>query len=308
MKKAHFFLLAFIFSVCACGSDGTGSDDSPQENVSGCTDPSATNYNSAANDDDCNCMYDGFSGISAAPATATKNVLIEEFTGEWCGWCVDGTVIIEQLVHDNPGRVFTSAIHQGDFMENDLTDPLMRLFSAQSFPSGVVDRRGGAIGRNLWGGRASLSLNETAKAHMAIETKLNGEVLEGVVHVDFKEDLSAGAYRLLIYITESGIPAVRQNNYYNARAGSEAHPYFNKAAVLSGNDFLHNYVLRADIGNASIAQKALKGDGTFTRKFEIDLSQYNKDNVEVLAIVTDNTFVNTVNVTGVKAGQKIDWQ
>ncbi len=308
MKKAHFFLIAFAIFLWACDSGGEDPDNNPDEKVEGCTDPAATNYNSAANYDDCNCQYDGFSGIGAAPASAVKNVLIEEFTGEWCGWCVDGTVVVEELMHANPGRVFTSAIHQGDFMENDLTRPLMTLFGASSFPSGVIDRKGGALGRNLWAGRTSLGLNETAKAHLAIETKLNGETLEGVVHVDFKEDLSAGDYRLLIYITESGIPAVRQSNYYNGLAGAESHPYYNKPSVLSGTEFIHNFVLRKSVGLASIPEKALKGDGTFTRKFDVDLSQYNKENIEVLAVIADKSFLNAVNVYGVKAGQTASWQ
>lgn len=39
---------------------------------------------------------------TATNAQTVKKVMLEDFTGTWCGWCPEGTVIVEQLQAANP--------------------------------------------------------------------------------------------------------------------------------------------------------------------------------------------------------------
>ena len=39
-------------------------------------------------------------------STQNRNAIIEEFTGRNCGYCPDGHVIANNIVHSNPGRVW----------------------------------------------------------------------------------------------------------------------------------------------------------------------------------------------------------
>jgi len=303
--KNSFYLFGFItLFLISCETDDGGGTDG----ILGCTDPLAANFESTATADACNCIYDGFTAIGNPPATALRNVLIEEFTGEWCGWCVDGTYIIETLMENNPGRVFTTAIHQGDFLQTGLTQTLSEQFNASFYPSGVVDRKLGAISRELWAGRTSLGLNEVAKAGIAIETKLiDASNLEGVVHVDFKENLVGNAFNLVLYVTESGIAASAQQNYYSFLSGQRDHPYYSKNRVLGGSEFTHNFVLRKEVASFEISPKAIKGEGVFTRKFSLNIGGYQNENVEIIAMIVDGDLENMLNVAGVGVEKVYNW-
>lgn len=59
---------------------------------------------------------DNDAGITA-PSSFTKKVLLEEFTGAWCGWCVDGHLRVEQMMAATPNRIIPVMVHSGDGME-----------------------------------------------------------------------------------------------------------------------------------------------------------------------------------------------
>ena len=313
--KMWKFLGAIIFVSAIISSCDPGAPEpstptqSTGEKIEGCTDQMAQNYNSQADYDDCSCQYTGFTAMPTPPSTAEKNVLIEDFTGEWCGWCVDATVIIDQLRAQHPGRILVSAIHQGDFLANDFSIALINKFQPPGFPSGLVDRRiTPPISRGIWESQTLLSLSNEAVVGMAVETKeKDANTIQGLVHVDFKQDLSNFKYRLHIYAIENNIPSVRQQNYYNQLAGSESHPYFNKPRILPTSEYTHHDVLRSIVGNHEITGKALSNDGVFTRKFEFNHSSFNKENIEFLVFVTDFQENNVLNVFSVKAGETLSW-
>ncbi|HYF02798.1 MAG TPA: hypothetical protein VEC36_05440, partial [Patescibacteria group bacterium] len=45
-----------------------------------------------------------------------KRVLLEQFTGAWCGWCTDGSVILQNILEKNPENVIAAVHHNGDGM------------------------------------------------------------------------------------------------------------------------------------------------------------------------------------------------
>ena len=47
-------------------------------------------------------------------AQPEKMVLFEQHTGAWCGWCVDGTHKLEQVMEAYPDKVIPVKIHSGD--------------------------------------------------------------------------------------------------------------------------------------------------------------------------------------------------
>jgi hypothetical protein len=59
---------------------------------------------------------DSDAGITA-PSSFTKKVLLEEFTGAWCDWCVDGHLRVEQMMAATPNRIIPVMVHSGDGME-----------------------------------------------------------------------------------------------------------------------------------------------------------------------------------------------
>src|SRR4051812_35948630 len=95
-------------------------------------------------------------GVGSSSAQS-RHVLLEEFTGSWCGWCPRGIVAINQLEQTAPGKVIPVAIHissSPDPMENAQGDSLaagIPTLSSQTaipgFPGGWTSR---VAANNTW--------------------------------------------------------------------------------------------------------------------------------------------------------------
>lgn len=72
--------------------------------------------------------------IVSLSQAAKKKVLVEEFTGTWCGWCPRGIVGLDKLNEKYPDDVVTVAIHNDDPMAIDYG------VNAPSFPYAMVGR------------------------------------------------------------------------------------------------------------------------------------------------------------------------
>ena len=57
--------------------------------------------------------------VAIASAQTTRRVVIEEFTGAWCGACPDAAIKIEEIEHDYPDNTIGLAWHEWD----DLRSP-----------------------------------------------------------------------------------------------------------------------------------------------------------------------------------------
>ena len=76
-----------------------------------------------------------------------RNAVIEEFTGRNCGYCPDGHVIANQIVHSNPGRVWAVNVHAGGYSPTSfpnlncgVSTTICNGFQVTGFPAGVVNR------------------------------------------------------------------------------------------------------------------------------------------------------------------------
>lgn len=69
-----------------------------------------------------------------------RNVVIEEGTGTWCGWCVRGYVGMEYMAEKyTDGTYIGIAVHSGDEMESESYSPMVQNYFT-GFPSAVVNR------------------------------------------------------------------------------------------------------------------------------------------------------------------------
>lgn len=88
--------------------------------------------------------------ITSSPAQS-HNVVVEEFTGTWCGWCTRGIVGLDMLNRQFGDRVITIAAHSGDPMESEDYGFILGLTT--SYPSCVINR--GALIDPYWGSSES---------------------------------------------------------------------------------------------------------------------------------------------------------
>ena len=230
--------------------------------------------------------------VSKVPSTFTKKVLIEEFTGAWCGYCPDGAYRVKNLINDNDGKVVGVSLHSGDAMEVAHTNYLETTYQNTGFPSGMVDRVSidgfTSLNRGYWEYVANDQLLETAVCGLAIISEVNGQNATVEVHAGFNSTLNGDDYRLTVYLIEDGVTGTGygydQRNYYNTDPES---PFYNLGDPIEGYE--HNHTLRAvlseSLGDAIMVSEMVSG-GEHIETYTVDLSSYNKNNLSIVAFVT----------------------
>ena len=234
--------------------------------------------------------------VSKVPSTFTKKVLIEEFTGAWCGYCPDGAYRVKNLINDNDGRVVGVSLHAGnptgDAMEIAHTNYLETTYQNTGFPSGMVDRVSidgfTSLNRGYWEYVANDQLLKTAVCGLAIISEVNGQNATVEVHAGFSSTLNGADYRLTVYLIEDGVTGegygYDQRNYDNTIAES---PFYNLGDPIIGYE--HNHTLRAvlseSLGDAIMVSEMVSGE-EHIETYTVDLSSYNKNKLSIVAFVT----------------------
>lgn len=220
--------------------------------------------------------------VDAPPVSGQfhKNVLVEDYTGTWCGNCTRVAYGVEQ-VEAATERAVVVAIHNGndpyhfdDYMplknlispDHDLELPQARLNRTTTWVDPDVNTRDAV---NLTSNNCGLGIAMTSTV---TDTNINLDV-----KVKFAQNYSN--LKLVVYVLENHL-IHRQINY------SEI--YYGGIHMIP--NFEHNHVLRASLTN--LLGDAMLGtdfDQTVTRNFTVPIPAdiLNKANMSFVAIVTD---------------------
>lgn len=181
-----------------------------------------------------------------------KKVILEDFTGTWCGWCPEGTVIIDQLLAANPTNFIPVASHNGDALEIPDGAAIDNGLNVTAYPNGAVDRfqfPGQAkipMSRSLWSSSFNTRKNTPAIVSISINNavKIATDSFSATIKVKFTSAPTAGIpLKMNVYILEDSIPAtgsLNQSNY-SANVQGGASPLTN---------WYHNATLRKALGGA----------------------------------------------------------
>lgn len=251
--------------------------------------------------------------------SSPRNVLLEKFTGAWCGYCADGAVVMDEIIEDFPDDVIAVAIHDGDEMEFD--DSLRLAFSINSFPSAIVNRKKFStgtyeytaedMGRGKWYGRVSAERNAYSPASLDITHGYDPQsrMVTAIVDVEYS-DYSAGDNRIVLMLVEdsligSGSGWDQANNY----SGQVGHPYYGYGSPIP--NFVHRHVLREYIdsdpfGTPGIVPKFMAPNATVTQQFEFALSSdYDSDQIYLVAALVGEVPGNDPNYFGVRGNREV---
>ncbi|MBI9103681.1 MAG: Omp28-related outer membrane protein [Spirochaetales bacterium] len=227
--------------------------------------------------------------------TFVQKLVIEEVTGAWCGYCVDGAYRLETVEAAYPGQVTGVAIHTGDGMaipeKADLTD---FLGGYTGVPCGSVNRTLPPndaenflfLSRGYWSYMANLIHSSESHCGIRIDSSLDGDSLS--VTVSYAYTLSpVENNRLTVYLTEDEVTGYPQSNYYSFEY-SDTNPdyiYYNEPATIE--DWEHNHVLREILSDP-------EGDILPSVQFGVVwqeeyafslLSEYDKTKMNIVAII-----------------------
>ncbi len=175
-------------------------------------------------------------------------VLIEDFTGAWCGWCPRVTFSIEELEASNGEKIVPVALHNQDKLafspyEATLSDALWTKFGIakgeRGYPFAVLNRsvQWAAKSGNAMNTNQALALaKESSEVGIKISSAL--ESTSGKVNVSFKfADGAPTDLKYVVYIVDNGI-VLKQSNYTTNFGGKG-----------DKKDFVHNAVAKAVNGD-----------------------------------------------------------
>lgn len=236
--------------------------------------------------------------VNTVPTSFTQKTVIEEFTGAWCGWCVDGHYKMETMTSTNPTKVYGVCVHYGDAMQiGSYASFYQPTFSISGFPTGMVSRSsdiggtGGVVmSRTLWEANVNNQLTKTAKCGLKIDaSSISGNTLTVNVTAGFCAAVS-DALNMTVMLIEDKVTGTGtgydQHNYYSGNSSFTTHPFYSKPSTIVGYE--HTNVLRkiasADEGDAIGAANQVPG-GSYTKSYTFDLSSVNKANCQVVAII-----------------------
>ena len=128
--------------------------------------------------------------VSTTPTN--RNVILEEFTGRNCGYCTDGHRIANEIMANNPGRVWAINVHGGSFSPTtypnmNTTDgsAILGGFNVGSFPSGVVNRStADAQSRSSWSSLTNTQLTQVAECNVGGEVNIDPVTRTATINVE----------------------------------------------------------------------------------------------------------------------------
>ncbi len=178
--------------------------------------------------------------VSTTPAN--RNVILEEFTGRGCGYCTDGHRIANQIMANNPGRVWAINIHAGGYAQtsypNMITsdgNSIHNGFSISGYPCGVVNRTtSSAIDRGQWTGQCNTQMGQASECNVAGMARINPDTRIATITVEvyYTGNSTASENYLTVAMLQDSILGT-QADYGN----------YNPTQWLNGQ-YVHMHILR----------------------------------------------------------------
>jgi hypothetical protein len=248
-----------------------------------------------------------------------KRVLFEQHTGTWCGWCVDGTYKLEQILQAHPDVVIPVKLHNGasDKMSLPVQLEIANGLTIPGYPAGCIDRTkfGGTYfpdrivsssdySLNAWMPLVEERLNQAPKLDISALLSYDEETrnMKITVTVTMLETVS-GNLKFNAYIIEDSVKGSGsgwdQANYLSGRAGWEFSPYYNLPNPVP--NYYHRHVVRDLLGGAwgvtGEFTNPAEANEVFVHEFNKVLdASWNLDKIEVVAFVTEDVSKEVMNV------------
>ena len=217
--------------------------------------------------------------VDVASTYFKHKVLIEDFTGTWCGWCTRIIYAIE-LIEAQTHNTVPVAVHNNDEYEFTGRVPLEDFLQIEgAYPFAALNRT------SIWMPLQHNNINQPISmiqpmSPVGIKINSNLGANSGTVDVSFsfKEDIS-GNLRYVVYILENGLIANQKNYYGNLYGGGE---------TLYG--FVHNHVLRGVHGNIlgnNLGHSATEDTEITLSGLSVNYTSENVNNLQVVAFLVN---------------------
>ena len=212
----------------------------------------ASDLNGNVDEDQTNNFLDATLLVTQG-TNVERNVLIEEATGAWCGYCPGGALVLEELAETYPDRVIPVSYHTNDAME--IPEPLSILnIWVGSYPSALIDRypfgqdEDVAISNyNTWESLVMEQLeNDSPLSISGDAMTCNDNIIRFSTYTELSDYVYGDLRTTCILVKESVVgqgSGYDQINYFSSESqavGGTDHPYYNYPDPIVG--YNHKFV------------------------------------------------------------------
>lgn len=223
-----------------------------------------------------------------------RTVLIEEFTGEWCGWCPLGMMELESLINQYGDTLIVIAVHTDDPMESPSASGMIAAWMS-SAPSAIINRDFDTIldsqifGTDKWDEVIARQIKTPAPCNVQLSYSYNetSREIDAVVTATFITDY-IGDGRLNLFIFEDSVIGVSQSNYLSGESDFINTPFYSLPDHI--DSFCHQHVLREMVGESygidSIIPDTVYSGQQFQHNFHYTIpDEYNIENLHIIGVV-----------------------
>lgn len=219
-----------------------------------------------------------------------RNVVVEEWTGTWCGWCPRGIVGMTYMNENYGDKGFIGiAVHWDDAMQTNSYSEFVYKY-VDGFPGCIMDR-------NISFDPNAAYLEQYYNIHRQIPaitqislsanySAVNPTIINVESNVEFLLDAIDSPYRIAYVITEDNVGPYSQTNYFAGGKEGEMGGWEKSPAKVSTyfNEVARNIVTAMGI-EGSIPVDIEKGK-VYSHKYDISTSFIrNINNCHVVAMV-----------------------
>ena len=209
-----------------------------------------------------------------------NKVIVEDYTGTWCGYCPPVAHAIYELkeVYDN---IISVGIHNNDELTIDQESDLRSELGISGFPSARLNRTISWFDPYQISDVNSLLSEEN---NVAISVKSALENIDLEVNLRIVSNVELVNHKLVIYLVESNL-IYDQSNYFNYVEDSY---FYNLGNPIE--NYSHQDVLRKSITNISgNALNVIQPLTDYKFNFNVEISpDFVQENLAIVAIIVDS--------------------
>lgn len=235
-----------------------------------------------------------------------QNIVAEEGTGNWCGWCPAGIVMMEWLKEKYPDNVMRIAVHagNGDPMQVNSYLSFVSEF-APGFPAMIFNRRFNLtptvsyakeyfeeVYKYYTSGKAYSELR-FRKADLSAD----GKSINIGAEAEFLFNIPDAAYQMAFAVVEDGLGPYDQSNYYAGEGANAMGDWGTKGSTVSTvYDDVARY-LSGFPGNANSIPSNITALTPYTYELSVPLTAVKGDNFRIIGMIVDTKTGQIVNAT-----------
>ncbi len=236
--------------------------------------------------------------IGSMDAQAPRKVVVEDFTGIWCGYCPMGRTAAEHLETTFGASVINTGMHASDALANTFSTGVDNAVNNYGYPGGLIDRKptGGSFFQGLgyydghdWDAAVTARLNTPAPVAIAIASTYNAGTRAVSITVTANYVAAAsGNMNINCVLTEDSIATnAQQHNYMNADALS---PWYQKGDPITS--YYQRHTARTNLsstiwGDAGIIPTTVTTGGSYNKTYTYTLpAGWNASHVHIVGFVS----------------------